>query len=137
MLEHDMTEKNEGVVNIEDCDPYIFREFLLYMYTGTLENMSNENVFELYHISDKYDIKELKSECVEFVLKNISVDVICDVILLATRYCERNLLVCATEFFSDNTKDILETVNWQYFVKDHPLVANELFLKTVKRLSRT
>lgn len=51
MLKHDTKEKRQGSVDITDCDPHIFKDFLLYLYTGKLDNISNENVFDLYHMS--------------------------------------------------------------------------------------
>lgn len=135
MLNHDMREKNEGVINIPDCDPDIFRGFLFYIYTGKIDDISKENVFELHRISDKYDVKDLKTECVDFMLKNLSVDIICDVISLATRHCEQALLTHGIDFFADHAQDILPSVKWQNFVKEHPVEANELFLKTFNKVS--
>lgn len=133
MLSHDMTETNEGIIDIPDCDPYIFRDFLRYLYTGKLDNITNENAFELYHIADKYDVKELRMDCVDFISGNLTLDTICDAISLATRHCERELLTSATVFFINNIKDIITTVSWQKFVQENPIVANELFIKTVNK----
>lgn len=132
MLKHDMMEKMRGVVDIPDCDPQIFRDFLMYLYAGKLDNMSQDNVFELYRISDKYDVKELKTDCVDFMLGNLTVDGIGDVISLASNHCESQLLSRATEFFVANAKDILPTVNWQKYIQKNPIEANELFMKAFK-----
>ena len=136
MLKNDMREKSKGFIDIPDCDPYIFRDFLLYLYAGKIDNISNENVCELYYMSDKYDVKELKKDCVEFLSNNLTVHIICDVILLATSHCECSLLSQATEFFIENAKDILVSVKWQQFVKENPVQANELFIKTFNKISR-
>lgn len=47
MFEHDMQEKISGVVIIEDAEPAVFQEFLLYLYTGSGEYLSSENVIDL------------------------------------------------------------------------------------------
>lgn len=133
MLKHDMKEKNQGAITIPDCDPYTFTDFLFFLYTGTSDNILKENVFELYQMSDKYDVKDLRKVCVDFMFQNLSVDIICDVITLATRHGERNLLARATQFFIDHAKDILTTIHWQKFVKEYPVEANELFLKTLNK----
>lgn len=129
MLSHDMAEKNKNFVDIPDCDPHIFRDFLFYLYAGKLDTISSANVFELYRISDKYDVKELRMDCVEYILQNLSVDVIGDVIDLATKHHEKKVLKRATKFFVDNAKEILPSVNWMKFVEKHPIEANELYIK--------
>lgn len=75
-------------------------------------------------------------DCIDYIFSNLSVDIICDVISLATKYCERDLLSHATKFFIENAKYILLTVNWQIFVKENPVEANELFIKTFKKISQ-
>lgn len=107
MLEHDMTEKNEGAVNIPDCDPHIFPDFLLYLYTGQLDDISKENVFQLYYMSDKYDVKELKLNCVDYIVNNLSIDIICDVVALATKHSERDMLEHAIHFLWITLKQYL------------------------------
>lgn len=136
MLDHDMTEKKEGIVDIEDCDPYIFRDFLLYLYSGKLDNISNENVFELYYISDKYDVNQLKLDCVDYIENCLNIDIICDVIALAIKHSEQNLLKHATEFFMENAEEIFITMQWQKFLKENPVQANELIIKAFKNDSR-
>lgn len=136
MLEHDMTEKNEGSVNIPDCDPHIFPDFLLYLYTGQLEDMSKENVFQLYYMSDKYVVKQLKLNCVDYIVNNLNIDIICDVIALATKHSERDLLQRAIKFFIDNAKSIFVTVQWQEFMKHNYTQANELIIKAFDNDSR-
>ena len=129
MLKHDMKEKNQGEINISDCDPHIFRDFLLYLYTGKLNSMSKEIVFDLYYISVKYEVEDLKLDCLDFILDNIDINVICHVVTLATRHFEHELLKKATQFFVDNAKAIVLTVNWQKFIKEYPIQANEFIIK--------
>lgn len=132
MLKHDMLEKNKGQVHIPDCRPTVFRDFLLYLYTGKVEDISHGNVFELFEICDKYDVRGLKNDCVRFLRQNLSVDLICDVLVLAMKHIESDLLKCAIRFFVDNADDILPSDDWQSFVKANPVQANELFIKAYK-----
>lgn len=136
MLEHDMAEKKEGIVDIEDCDPYIFRDFLFYLYCGISDNISNENVLELYYVSDKYDVNQLKLDCIDYIVNNLNTDIICDVISLAIKHSEHDLLKHAIEFFAENAEDIFITVQWQKFLSENPVQANELIIKSFKSDSR-
>lgn len=136
MLNHNMTEKHEGIINISDCDPVIFRDFLLYLYCGRLDNISLKNVCEFFRIADIYGVTDMKDGCVEFILDNLSIDIIGDVISLAMTYNENKLLTVASEFFTDFEKDILESENWQKFISDDPLKANDIFINVFQSVSK-
>lgn len=134
MLNHNMTEKQEGIINIPDCDPDIFRDFLLYLYSGKLDNISVENVFEIFRISDKYRVTDMKDGCVEFILDNLSIDIFVDLISLATTYNEKKLLTVASEFFTDFEKYILESENWKLFLLNDPLKANDTLMNVFQNV---
>ena len=55
MLKHDMKEKNQEEINISDCDPHIFRDFLLHLYTGKLDSMSKKTclIYTIYQINTR------------------------------------------------------------------------------------
>ena len=136
MLKHDTNEKSEVVINIPDCDPLVFRDFLSCVYTGKLDVNSKKNVCELYYISDKYNVGDLKMKCIDFMCNNLSVDIICDVIFLAVRHCEQNLLSRATEFFNDHVREIHLTIGYQNFIIEHPTESNDFLLKISSKISR-
>ena len=136
MLEHNMREKKERIVDIDDCDPTVFRGFLQCLYTGILDNISSENVFELYYMSDKYNVSQLKFDCVDFLTYNLNIKIICDVITLAIKHSERDLLKLGMQFFIENAEDIFPTVEWQKFLKANSTQANELIIKAFKNKSQ-
>lgn len=69
MFEHDMKEKISGVVIIEDAEPAVFQEFLLYLYTGSGKYLSSKNVTNLYDLGDKYNVKQLMDLCMWHINK--------------------------------------------------------------------
>ena len=97
MLKRDATEKNQEVITISDCDQCSFREFLLYLYTGKVDNLSKGNVLDLCYMSDKYAIEELKQHCVAFILDNLDIDMVCD-ITLAKQHVDCEVLKHAAQF---------------------------------------
>lgn len=130
-FQNDMKEKSVGIVNIEDCDPSSFSYFLCYLYCGSLNNLSMGNVFSLFAAADKYDIQDLRLECLEFMKKNLSVDNFCDIISLALRYSEKDLTKFTTEFFSEHFQEIIVTVKWQSFIVENPIEGNEIMIKAL------
>lgn len=131
MLQHDTKENATGVVDIPDCSVKAFEVFLSYIYSGSVDTISSENVFDLYYAADKYQINDLKYECVEFMESNLSIENFCVVMTLSLQHSESYLLKKATEFFCDNVKIIIKTVQWQNYVKEYPVQANELYIKAI------
>lgn len=131
MFEHEMAEKNSSAVDISDCDPDVFKEFLYYLYNGRIAGVCQDNVCALYILADKYDVKQLKERCITVMNCGISVDNFCDMLSLALKYQETELLKRTTDFFVKNAKLILPTISWQSFIVEAPTVANELFMKTL------
>lgn len=129
---NDMKEKESGIVDIEDCDPFSFSSFLCFLYCEDENSLSQENVFSLFTAADKYDVPDLRVKCVEFMKKNLTVDTFCEAITLALQHSETELVDLATNFFIKNTEKILETVKWQTFAAENPTQSNELVLKFVK-----
>lgn len=133
MLTHDTMESNSGIVNIPDCDPQAMEQFLIYVYSGKVDTLDQSNMLGLYYIADKYESKSLKEECCNYIKKSLSPTNFCDVIQLALNHSDSNLLEYTTEYFLNNVLDILQTVEWQCFLKNNSTVANELFIKSHKK----
>ena len=127
---NDMKERATGIVNIDDCDPSSFSDFLCFLYCGSTENITLENVFSLFTSADKYDVQDLRSECLEFLKENLSVDSFCDTITLAIQHREKELIELTTDFFAKHFKEIIVTVKWQTFVVENPIQSNEIMIKS-------
>ena len=128
---NEMKEKATGVIDIEDCDPSSFSDFLCFLYCGDLEILTTENVFSLFTTSDKYDVQDLRVECLEFMKKNLSIDTFCDTIALGLQHSEKSLIELTTDFFIKNLQEIIVTVKWQSFLIEYPIQSNELLIKAL------
>lgn len=132
MLTHDMAEKKSNVINIHDCEPEAFKIFLLYLYSGKAENLTETNVLHVYYIADKYNIPDLKAECVLYIKSSMSAKTICSIISLARKHDDSELLTCATDYFILNVHEVIHTEEWNLFIKDYPKYGNQLFLRAIK-----
>lgn len=127
----DMKEKATGVVDVEDCDPSTFSDFLSFLYCGELEKFSEDNVFSLFTAADKYDVPDLRSMCMGLMKNNLTIDTFCDTIALALQHSEADLIELSTDFFAKNLQEIIVTVKWQSFVVENPIQGNELMIKAL------
>lgn len=135
MLNHDMKERNSGVIDIPDCEPAAFEQFLLYLYSAKVQTLDADNMLSLYYVADKYYADHLKQECREFIKESVSSRNVTDVIDVALNHGDADLLHCATEYFVKEVNAILPTVEWQTFMKRSTTQANELIIKAFKRVS--
>lgn len=129
MFLHETLEKQTGVVTISDCDPDSFEGFLEFLYTGKFEEPSTRSALYLYETSDKYEVQELKAFCVEYLMENLSVENVCDVVILADKYEEFKLLSAAQDFFNKNLGEIFDTSQWDSLVKNNYRLSKMLLKK--------
>lgn len=126
MFHHDSLENQTGIITIPDCDPDSFHQFLEYLYSGKLDDISFQDVLHLYSTSDKYNVQELKTFCVEYMTQNLNEDSVCDVVILSDLYEETALFSAAQDFFNKNANKIVETPHWENLMKKNYRLANRL-----------
>lgn len=126
MFNYDTKENKTGEVSITDVDKSTMEAILIHMYTGDIDNPTTENVLPLYAAAEKYDIKDIKEICSEFIIRNLSVDWVCDVIEFAELYQEEEIGRRAREYFKENARKVLKTENWKTFAKENHAVSVEL-----------
>lgn len=126
MFEHHMSEKQTGIIDIEDCDPDSFEVFLKFLYCGKLEDLSFCTALHLYETSNKYNIEELEEFCRGYVTENLTVVNVCDVVILADKYDDAQLLSSAQKFFNENYKEVFQTTEWECLMKNNYRLANKL-----------
>lgn len=129
MFRHDTVEKQTGKVTINDCDPDSFQLFLEYLYSGRLEDMSSNSALHLYSTSDKYNVQELKTFCTKYLMQNLTVQNVCDVVTMADQYDDTSLLSSTQTFFNKNLKEILVTNEWVDLFKKNFRLANKLLVE--------
>lgn len=129
MLTENWLESDTGVVSVEDCDPEAFEIFLIFLYSGTMENLTTENVLSVYYVADKYQNPELKQECIQSMISNLTISNICDVLCLALRHDEKVLEETASDFFKKNAKEIFNTSEWERFMAENTSKAKDLIIK--------
>lgn len=131
-FKHDTLERQTGVITIPDCDPDSFQEFLEYLYSGKLEELSFRSALNLYYTANKYDVEDLKVFCVEYLMQCLTVENICDIAVFADHYDETQLYKEVQEFFSQNFLEIFLIPDWENFMKKNYRLANKLLTEMSK-----
>lgn len=131
MFSHEMKEARTGQVAIQDIRPEIFKELLHFIYLGrTCEPLNNDTARPLFVAADKYDIVDLKHECVRFLLRQIQINNAIDHMVWADHHSVKDIKETALELVVANGKAICQTVEWEQLTKNYP----ELCLLAVRRM---
>lgn len=133
MFRQDMRESKTGVVDIVDLDSSVLEQFVRYLYSGKVEEMSMNMAFDLYQVAEKYAVHSLKLFCASYMRENLSQEVVCKVLLLAGQVGDSKLLEAA-ECFAANSETFLKTEEWRDFAVKHTDISTKIFLKYVNKL---
>ncbi|GBO30834.1 Speckle-type POZ protein [Araneus ventricosus] len=123
MLSHDMKEKTNKCVEIEDIVDDVLKTFLFFLYTDAVEDLEWEGVVGLYYAADKYHVERLKILCSSFLLKNIDVDNVCELLLLADKHHDINFKRRVEDFILQNDERIFSSSIWKQFVCEYSLLS--------------
>ncbi len=119
MFRNEMREKVSNRADIVDVDADTFQELLRFIYTGTVEKLS-ELVREILAASTKYDLKCLQHLCELEMCDQMSVDNVVEFLVLADLFSAPLLIRRAVQFFHWNHRAIFKTDQWKKLEKSHP-----------------
>ena len=125
MLESDMIEGKTGLIKVKDFSSRIFRVFLRYLYSGTVPELNVDTAKQLYEVSDKYAVEELKTACSEFLSENISESNGCEMLILADQHGDKGFREKIIAYIID--KKIPKSYReWPSFCENYPKLAMEV-----------
>lgn len=121
MFQHPTKENLTNRITIEDVEPEVFHELLRFVYTGRVSSDKMESLAAgLFIAADKYLLDDLKLECENYLLHNMSPDN-CVVLLLhgdLTNPSEH--LNGAAKFFRRYTNQVMATDVWKELKIENP-----------------
>ena len=104
---HGSLAEQEETVDITDCDPDVFLQFLRYLYSDDAIFQDVHNAIQVWHLADKYDLPSLARECVNFVEAAMKPLNAFRVIPYARRFNHEGLENVCWEIIDYNTQEII------------------------------
>lgn len=126
MFEHKMSESSRNEVLIDDVEPEVMREMLLYMYTGFAPNLDSMSQV-LIAAAEKYDLERLKVQCEQSLCHALTSDNACCTLVLADLYSAEQLRLHAINFINMHATEVMASDGWDQLVKQHPHLLAEVF----------
>ncbi|XP_057367357.1 uncharacterized protein LOC130688395 isoform X2 [Daphnia carinata] len=121
LFQNDLEEKTTGQVKIEDCELDVFKQFLHYIYSGRiLTPLTDANAQSLFVVADKYDIQDLKEECITFLLTCVKMNNVVGLLVWSHLYSVEALKEVVLTFIDHNGKEICFLKDWEELAKNYP-----------------
>lgn len=124
MLQSAMLEGQTGVITIKDMGPKLCEQFLLFLYTGKLPQLTVRSAVQLYECGDKYNVVSLKKNCVSFLADRLTKENVCTMLALADRHSDQEFREIIIQFLIKKVPQ--KCRHWNAFVNNHKDVAIEV-----------
>uniref|UniRef100_A0A1I8I867 Speckle-type POZ protein n=3 Tax=Macrostomum lignano TaxID=282301 RepID=A0A1I8I867_9PLAT len=126
MFQHQMEESRASRVVVEDVDEDTMREVLRYVYSGRAPRL-DQMADSLLPAADKYQLDRLKVMCEESLAAALTVENVCDCLVLADLHCAAQLRQRASQFILANASRVAESPGWDQMVRRQPHLVAEAF----------
>lgn len=127
-FEHDMRERAENVLIIEDLRREVMAELLRYIYCGRVNDI-HKFASELLSAADRYALQDLKNRCEEELIKGINVANATMLLVFADLHSTKKLKTEVTAYVISHSKEIVDTTGFKCLKKSHPHLVVEIFEK--------
>ena len=97
MFQHNTLESQTNVVKINDIEPKVLEEMLLYIHTDEYPNIK-DLAKELLAAADFYQLDELKNGCQSFLCKTLNSENSIGILILSDKYSASKLKKDALKF---------------------------------------
>lgn len=113
--------KERQVKIVVDIEVEVFRQLLIYLYSGNAPNLKNENITQkLFEVAAKYEVETLKGECVGALLERVTIDNAVQLLIWSTLHSIPELLEITIEYVAENFNVLCSRLEWIDLVKNQP-----------------
>ena len=137
MFQHEMQEAKTGQVVITDIQPDIFRDLLHFIYSCELRTpLTEEKAKMLFVAADKYDIGDLKTMCLRFLVPYIHTKNVLHLLVWAQNFSVDKIKEATLDFVAVYFDKVCLTEEWVNFTRNYPdltVLATREMVKKRKR----
>ena len=121
MFEHEMQESLNNRIEIDDIDPEVIMEMLVYMYTGDVPDIK-VMADDLFYVADKYELVSLRMLCEEHLSYNLRVDNAVRLVQLAFTHNAPQLKKNALKFIAKKAAEVRATKEWAEVIQGNEIL---------------
>ena len=121
MFSCNMKEAATNTIPMDDIEPEVLKELLVYIYTGYCPNIKMYAASLLYH-AEKYELSRLKALCEQRLSYDLQVDNAAQTLILANTYNATQLKRNALLFIEEHGDEVELTEDWEDVTKSIDLL---------------
>ncbi|KAI6174523.1 Speckle-type POZ protein B [Aphelenchoides bicaudatus] len=122
---HNSVESQTNKIHIEDADADMVEAMLKFMYSADVEELDSK-AFELFKLSDRYNVVGLKNLCANNMCSNLSVGTVFNCLRVAYQVNNEELKNKCICFVADNPGQVMEQPEWNELTNQEPLIYADL-----------
>ncbi|CAL1284056.1 unnamed protein product [Larinioides sclopetarius] len=137
MFTKDKSKKGRKTIELTDLDPDTLRRLIMYIYSDNVEDPTPQRVMKLYKAAIRYEMQDLREECMRFLELNICLDNIFDVLGFAEKHQDENLKCATRMFIFGHHTEIFGSLDWRNFKKRNRMLALDVmqYVFTLRRFT--
>lgn len=133
MLRTEMAEGKTGQIKIQDIECTVFKQFLKYLYTGVLPELTVDTALQIYEAADKYAVSALKKQCASFLLEHLSPENACEILIISDRHSDSDFKKSVIEYVLEKEIPFEGEILTKFCKENAPLAAEVLNLFCLHR----
>ncbi|XP_010469761.1 PREDICTED: BTB/POZ domain-containing protein At4g08455-like [Camelina sativa] len=126
MLENEMEESRSGTIKISDVSYDALRTFVYYLYTAEA-CLDEQMACDLLVMSEKYQVKHLKSYCERFLVTKLSWDNSLMTYAFAHQHNAKHVLDAALSQITENMEKLTKREEYMELVEKDPRLIVEIY----------
>lgn len=119
-------EQNATAIEILGFDKRAIREFILYMYSGRVDNLATYST-DLCSLAAIYDMNTLRAACEDKIIENLAVSNAVAAVKTANHLQSRKLSKAVSDFILKHKQDIVKTPAWTDLKNNEPELFANIF----------
>ena len=132
MFTHDMEESRSGRIEIKDLDVDTMDSMLSYIYSGKIGHMDGKEGM-LLAAGEKYNLPGLKALCENVLSRDMNIDNVLDMLLVADLHKAANLKALALKFIVENAQEIVSQDDCSKKLEKFPSILFDMFKAASKK----
>ncbi|XP_071033405.1 TD and POZ domain-containing protein 3-like [Parasteatoda tepidariorum] len=126
MFDQEMIETKTGIIDMPDVDLEILNKFLEFLYTGTIEEFDYDNALKLLIVADKYQVSSLCDLCSIFLVSELTVENVCEVMCVADMTNNESLKTSAMEYLTNHAAEVMGSTDCKRWMEKNPKLSAEI-----------
>lgn len=117
---------HSSIIKVEGVDSLVMREFLQYMYCGSIVSL-DKYAAELLILSNDYGMDTLRDKSEDVIIDQLSIANAAKIVEITNSVESQRLSKAVLDFILKNRNEVVKTPGWSELKKNKPELLNKIF----------